>query len=93
MTLEITEGVVDDLRVYSTHVECSNTEGSQYIITFVLTNNLLNHNIYGKSHFFTDGAILCSSESDMKISSLARKRLRKIIQYMALQIVDNLEGR
>ncbi len=90
MDTGITEAMVDCLSVYSAHV-LKAVHGT-YEVVFVLTNDTLDYNVYGIATFFTDGYVMCRSESEIDISPCAKKRLRQIIHFMAVKIVDKLRN-
>ena len=92
MDIGITEGMVDCLNVYSAHVLHHKAAHGTYEVVFVLTNDLLDHNVYGIATFFADGYVMCRSESEIDISPSARKRLRDIIHFMAVKIVSKLRN-
>ena len=92
MGIGITEAMVDCLNVYSAHVVHHKGMSGTYEVVFVLTNDLLDHNIHGIATFFADGYMMCRSESEIDISARARKRLREITQFMAVQIVKKLRN-
>jgi len=93
MDTGITEAMVDCLNVYSAHVlHHKAAQFGMYEVVFVLTNDLLDHNVYGIATFFADGYVMCRSESEIDISPRARKRLRDIIHFMAIKIVNKLRN-
>ena len=92
MNTGITEAMVDCLHVYSAHVLHHKAVSGVCEVMFVLTNDLLDHNVYSIATFFADGYVMCRSESEIDISPRARKRLRDITHFMAAKIVNKLRN-
>jgi hypothetical protein len=92
MAIELTADGVDGLSVYSAHAIYPKYRDGSCEIMFILRHELLDHAIYSTAIFFADGYIMCKNESEIDLSAGARKRLREITHFMAVQISKKLRS-
>jgi len=89
MNVTITEGVVDYLQLVSVHIELPETVYAVYELLFVMKTRM-NDEILCIASYYADGAIICRSYSDLKISDPAKKRLRDVVRSITISIVEQL---
>ena len=89
---EITEGTVDFLEIASVHVAPPEFPYSTYELIFVMRSNRIKEDVYGQANYYADGQVMCISHSELGISVLAKKRLRKLIHEITIEIVRKLRA-
>ena len=89
MAIEITKGVVDKLELISVLVKKPEVLGA-YELVFTMSGADGELIVYGCVSYMPSGSVVSRSYSDCQISDLAKKKLRRLMRSITMDIVSNL---
>ena len=88
--MEITQGMVPHLRVYSARIKKT---ADYHTVVLILSSRFLSRygKIYCSAMKSAGGEMVCINESNLTISQLARKEIRHIVKDIAQELLGRMD--